>query len=110
MLILFPEGTRTRDGRVGRFRPGVGSLVAGRSIPVVPCWLQGTYAAWPAQRRLPRPGKLHLTVGPPLMFPDAGADRAAMLMIADACEAAVRALAATHARYETSSDEPSGLG
>lgn len=93
VLILFPEGTRSRDGSMGRFRPGVGALVAGRPIPVVPCWLQGAYAAWPAQRRLPRPGKLALTIGPPLTFPDTAPDRAGMLLVASECEAAVRALA-----------------
>jgi 1-acyl-sn-glycerol-3-phosphate acyltransferase len=93
VLILFPEGTRTRDGTMARFRPGVGTLVAGGSIPVVPCWLDGAFAAWPATRRLPRPGRLHLTIGPPLVFRDSAVDRAGMLAVADRCEAAVRALA-----------------
>ena len=41
VLILFPEGTRTRDGTMGPFRSGVGALVAGTSVPVVPCCLAG---------------------------------------------------------------------
>ena len=93
VLILFPEGTRSRDGTMARFRPGVGALVAGRPIPVVPCWLEGAFAAWPAVRKFPRPGRLHLTIGPPLVFPDTAADRAGMLAIAEATEAAVRVLA-----------------
>ena len=33
ILILFPEGTRTMDGRMGEFRPGIGQLIAGSKIP-----------------------------------------------------------------------------
>lgn len=93
VLILFPEGTRSRDGSMGKFRQGIGALVAGRDIPVVPCWLDGAHAAWPPQQGLPRPGRLHLIIGRPLMFTDVNADRPGMLGVAGACEAAVRALA-----------------
>ena len=92
ILILVPEGTRSRTGTMARFQPGVGALVAGQDVPVVPCFLHGAYAAWPATRRLPRPGKLHLAIGAPLHFGAAAANRAGMAGIAGACEAAVRAL------------------
>ncbi|MFO1027074.1 MAG: lysophospholipid acyltransferase family protein [Acetobacteraceae bacterium] len=93
VLILFPEGTRTRDGTMARFRPGVGSLVAGRPIPVVPCWIEGAFAAWPATAKFPRPGPLRLIIGEPLLFTETAQDRAGMVAIAEACEAAVRGLA-----------------
>ena len=95
VLILFPEGTRSRTGAMARFRPGIGTLVAGHPVPVVPCFLSGAHAAWPPDRRLPRLGRLHLTIGPALQFTDAATDRAGTIAVADACEAAVRALAAT---------------
>ena len=96
VLILFPEGTRSRTGAMGRFQPGVGALVAGRDIPVVPCFLHGAFAAWPPGRRLPRPGRLHLTIGPPLHFAGLAADRAGMTAVAARCEEAVRNLASLH--------------
>ena len=68
VFILFPEGTRSRDGKLGRFRPGLGAFVAGSTVPVVPCFLHGAHACWPAARRLPRPGKLRLVIGAPLRF------------------------------------------
>ena len=57
VLIMFPEGTRSRSGALGRFRSGVARLVAGTSTPVVPCHLSGAYEAWPKGRLVPRPGR-----------------------------------------------------
>ena len=96
VFILFPEGTRTRDGAMGAFKPGVGALVAGSTVPVVPCWLEGAWAAWPPGQRLPRLGKLHLRIGPPLDFSDVAPDRAGGLVVAERCAEAVRALSALH--------------
>jgi 1-acyl-sn-glycerol-3-phosphate acyltransferase len=92
VYILFPEGTRSRGGEIAPFRPGIGALVAGGDVPVVPCFLAGAHAAWPADRGLPRPGKLRLRIGAPLRFRDATNDRAGWNAVAAACEAAVRAL------------------
>ena len=91
-FILFPEGTRSRDGVLGRFRPGLGAFVAGSAVPVVPCYLHGAHACWPASRALPRPGKLRLTIGPPLRFDDAPIDRKGWKHVALAAERAVHAL------------------
>ena len=92
VLILFPEGTRTRDGGMAPFRSGVGAVVAGSGVPVVPCFLAGAHAAWPPGQRLPRRGPLRLVIGAPLGFADTGRDRAGTEAVAAACEAAVRAL------------------
>ena len=92
MLILFPEGTRSRSGAMGPFRPGLGALVAGTDVPVVPCFLAGAHAAWPPGRRLPRPGRLRLVIGAPVAFGTTAPDRAGQHDVATACEAAVRAL------------------
>ena len=92
VFVLFPEGTRSRDGTMGRFRPGIGAFVAGSPVPVVPCYLSGALACWPASRALPRPGPLRLSVGPPLRFDDAANDRAGWKEVAAQAETAVRAL------------------
>ena len=65
VLIIFPEGTRTTSGAMGRFRSGIGRLVAGTDLPVVPCHLEGGIKAWPKGKLLPRPCKLHLRIGVP---------------------------------------------
>lgn len=63
ILILFPEGTRTTTGAIGRFRSGIGRLAAGRDIEVLPCHLEGGMRAWPKGRLLPRPRRLRLRIG-----------------------------------------------
>jgi 1-acyl-sn-glycerol-3-phosphate acyltransferase len=92
VYILFPEGTRCRDGVMGPFQPGIGALVAGSDVPVVPCFLAGAFAAWPPQRRWPRPGRLHLTIGAPIACDDLPTTRAGWEATARRCEVAVRAL------------------
>lgn len=92
VYILFPEGTRCRDGAMAKFQPGIGALVAGTAVPVVPCFLEGAFAAWPPQRKAPRPGKLRLRIGAPVAAQDLGNDRAGWEETARRAEAAVRAL------------------
>lgn len=71
ILILFPEGTRSRDGSLSAFRPGIGWLVAGTTIPVLPCRLDGCYRALPKGAWWPRPCRLRLTIGVPRTYPEA---------------------------------------
>lgn len=68
VLILFPEGTRTTTGELGAFKPGIGFLTAGLDVPVVPCWLEGAWRAWPKGAWIPRPRRLELRIGEPLSF------------------------------------------
>lgn len=68
ILILFPEGTRTTSGEIGRFRSGIGRLAAGKDLDVVPCHLEGGMQAWPKGKRLPRPRRLRLRIGQPRNF------------------------------------------
>jgi 1-acyl-sn-glycerol-3-phosphate acyltransferase len=97
VYIIFPEGTRTRDGAIASFKPGIGRLVAGTSLPVVPCYLHGTFHALPASRSLPRPGKVYAIIGQPLQFESATNDRSGWDKIAAALEEAVRRLEQTAA-------------
>jgi len=90
--ILFPEGTRSRTGRMARFKPGIGRLVAGTDVAVVPCFLEGVHAAFPPHRRWPRPGKVVLKIGAPLTFETTANDRSAWREVAETIERQVREL------------------
>jgi 1-acyl-sn-glycerol-3-phosphate acyltransferase len=46
-LLMFPEGTRSRDGRVGRLRSGAALIAAEHGLPIVPIYLSGTREAMP---------------------------------------------------------------
>jgi 1-acyl-sn-glycerol-3-phosphate acyltransferase len=68
ILIIFPEGTRSADGKVGAFRPGIGMLLAGSDVPVVPCYLSGAHEALPKGAWFPRPRAVRLEIGKPRNF------------------------------------------
>jgi len=91
--ILFPEGTRSRTGEMTSFKPGLGMIVAGTDVPVVPVHIHGAYEAAPPGRRLPRFRRIELRVGPSLLFTDSANERPAWREIAGRAEEAVRALA-----------------
>ena len=94
VLIMFPEGTRSGSGALGRFRSGVARLVVGTSTPVVPCYLSGAHEAWPKGRAVPRPGPLRLHIGRPRVFLDVPAtEREAVALVAAQLRDDVAALA-----------------
>lgn len=67
-LLIFPEGTRSRTGAMGPFKPGVASLCIAHGAPAIPVALVGAYEAWPrTQKHLPR-GRphVHVVIGRPL--------------------------------------------
>jgi 1-acyl-sn-glycerol-3-phosphate acyltransferase len=92
VYVLFPEGTRSRDGRLGPFHAGLGRLVAGTAVPVVPCSIRGAFDAWPAHERRPRRGRVRVCVGEPLSFHAMPDDRGGWDGVADCARRAVSAL------------------
>ena len=94
VLVIFPEGTRTSTGETGQFKSGVARLVAGTEIPVVPCWIEGGYTAWPKGARIPRPKRITLRFGAPRRFPDAVNDRDGWRGVCDNLREAVVGLGA----------------
>ncbi|MEJ5912890.1 lysophospholipid acyltransferase family protein [Pseudokineococcus sp. 1T1Z-3] len=68
-LLLFPEGTRSKDGTMAPFKVGAAALAVTRGVPVVPIGLVGAYDAMPRGRSWPVPGRprVRVVVGEPLM-------------------------------------------
>lgn len=62
-VLIFPEGTRSVDGKIGEFHRGIISVAKRSKSPILPCAIQGAFEAWPRQARLPRPHKVHVTYG-----------------------------------------------
>lgn len=98
ILIIFPEGTRSKTGETREFKSGIGVLVAGRDVTVLPCYLQGAFRAWPKGRRLPRPQKVRLIVGAPRNYSSRNANKIGIGMIAAELHRAVKELGESNAR------------
>ncbi len=92
VLIFFPEGTRSRDGQLGAFRPGIGALLAGSNWPVVPCAIIGSFQAWPKGNRFAQPRQIRVIVGSPRQYDQRPRSRLSQHAIANDLRSAVEAL------------------
>ncbi len=66
---MFPEGTRTDDGKMQPFEDGIAWIAIRTQTPIVPLYLHGTFDALPRGAKLPRPKKVTMIVGEPI-YPD----------------------------------------
>ncbi len=64
---IAPEGTRTLDGEIHKFRPGIGYLAVTMNVPVIPGRIRGMFYVLPRGRIIPRFGKSSVTFGKPIM-------------------------------------------
>jgi 1-acyl-sn-glycerol-3-phosphate acyltransferase len=65
---IYPEGTRSPDGRLYRGRPGIGWLALNSGVPVIPVAMSGTDRMLPPGHRVPRVAKVRIKVGEPMTF------------------------------------------
>ena len=88
-VMIFPEGARSLDGRIGHFKPGAFRLAVSLGVPVLPVTIAGGHASWPPGRPLPRPASMTITYHP-LVYPGAGGDtRFAARELAERTRAAI---------------------
>ncbi len=69
VVLMFPEGTRSPDGELGPFRPGVAALAVRCAVPVLPVCVEGAFDCWPRTRALPRSGRVLVAFGRPIRRP-----------------------------------------
>jgi 1-acyl-sn-glycerol-3-phosphate acyltransferase len=62
-VIIFPEGARTHDGRLGEFKSGFSLIAKKARVPIVPVAIVGGFECWPRTRLFPRPGRIRLEFG-----------------------------------------------
>lgn len=65
-LVIFPEGTRTRNGSIGKFKKTFAILSKELNVPIVPVRIDGAYEAWPRNKFLPRPHKVTVSYLKPI--------------------------------------------
>ena len=68
LLGIYPEGTRSPDGRLYRGRTGIARMALEAHVPVVPVVMVDTDTVMPIGRRLPRVGRVGVVIGEPLDF------------------------------------------
>jgi 1-acyl-sn-glycerol-3-phosphate acyltransferase len=66
MVLIFPEGTRTRDGEIGRFHAGFTTLAARSNAVILPVAIEGAFQAWPKTKKFPGLGKIRVHFGRPI--------------------------------------------
>lgn len=59
-IIIFPEGVRSRDGKLGEFKRVFAILSKRHNLPIVPFVINGAYKAFPANKKLPKRSKINL--------------------------------------------------
>lgn len=79
-VVVFPEGARTRDGRMHAFRRGAFQLAMEFGLPVVPLTIDGAYRIMPRGSILPRYGTIRLTIHKPIFAPEGGRHELSSLM------------------------------
>jgi len=66
MVLVFPEGTRTKDGKLAPLKSGFCTLARRGNVQILPIAIEGTYDAWPRGQRFPRPGVVQVQFGEPI--------------------------------------------
>lgn len=66
-VVVFPEGARTRTGKVGRFKRGAFTLAMEFNLPVVPITIDGAFRVMPRTTMIPRPGTITITIHKPIL-------------------------------------------
>lgn len=72
-VMIFPEGGRSLDGRLARFKPGAFRLACALGVPLLPVTIAGGHESWPPGMVWPRPGRLTITYHP-VIAPETGGD------------------------------------
>jgi len=67
-MVVFPEGTRSADGRIQPGQAGIGFIIAKTLAPVLPVRIFGAHEAFPRNARFPRPSRITVVIGEPIHF------------------------------------------
>ncbi|KXK58252.1 glycerol acyltransferase [Micromonospora rosaria] len=109
-VAIYPEGTRSPDGRLYRGRTGAARLAVAAGVPIVPVGMIGTEKVQPIGARVPRPGAGKITVrfGKPLDFTGRPDDRTSLREMTDELMSEIQKLTGQEyvPRYAPKRDEP----
>jgi 1-acyl-sn-glycerol-3-phosphate acyltransferase len=78
-LAVFPEGTRTRDGRLQEFKSGAFKIALKAGVPIVPVAIRGAFDLLPRTSLAPVPGRIDVFIGEPIPTTDYADDMTALM-------------------------------
>jgi 1-acyl-sn-glycerol-3-phosphate acyltransferase len=94
-VMVFPEGTRTRDGKLGKVRSGAARLSLATGAPIVPCYIHGAFRAWPRGKAFPRPIRgMVIRLGTPIYSEGSADSRSARNALTEKLRIALAAMEA----------------
>jgi 1-acyl-sn-glycerol-3-phosphate acyltransferase len=67
-LLMFPEGTRSKNGDIKPLESGLALIIKRAGVPVVPVAIEGAYRVWPRTQLFPSSGKVRVNFGKPMTF------------------------------------------
>ncbi|MFU8874777.1 lysophospholipid acyltransferase family protein [Micromonospora sp. SL4-19] len=110
LVAVYPEGTRSPDGRLYRGRTGAARLAVAAGVPIIPVGVTGTDKAQPIGTRVPRPGRAEIGIrfGKPLDFTGRSDDRTSLREMTDELMAEIQKLTGQEyvPRYAPKRSEP----
>ncbi|RAP33190.1 hypothetical protein DID77_03445 [Candidatus Marinamargulisbacteria bacterium SCGC AG-439-L15] len=65
-LAIFPEGTRSKTGKIGPFKRGSFKLALETGVPIVPCYIHGVHDILPKKALVPSSGTMYISFGKPI--------------------------------------------
>jgi 1-acyl-sn-glycerol-3-phosphate acyltransferase len=68
IVLVFPEGTRTRDGSIGKLHSGMIVIAQRAKVPILPMVIDGAFEAWPRKQPLPSLHPIRIIYGQPIPF------------------------------------------
>ncbi|HET8778258.1 MAG TPA: lysophospholipid acyltransferase family protein [Candidatus Limnocylindria bacterium] len=83
-IALFPEGTRSRDGRMRSFKDGAAYLAMRSGAPILPVGIAGSHRMFPGRSRLPHRTRVRIRIGRPFTLPQSPSGRVDRDALADA--------------------------
>ncbi len=82
-VVVFPEGSRTRDGKIGRFKKGAYQMAADQRLPVIPLTLNGPFDVLPIGSLNVRPHRMEMVIHPEVSTADMDTSHKGMQMFAE---------------------------
>jgi 1-acyl-sn-glycerol-3-phosphate acyltransferase len=70
LVLIFPEGTRSHDGEIGKINPGFAVLARRTKTRLLPVGIDGTFDVWPRTKNFPSPSRIAVSIGPAIEFED----------------------------------------